>query len=247
MEERIFYSNFTSCKIHLEQLKVCHQLDYFFQRGMIYSPPDINNELSAGLQRHHDRERQREVRHLRRERGLGSPLEQGLFLQNGTIRGKPFSKMRTLGGEEDEEENDEEEYDEFPANEEEMVDEDVTDVLGNDEVHNALSAGMVISSGTFLPVPQICTLSTETQLPSALRAVQTASRPGQLGARPGQLGARGEKTQAVRFTLPCYLPPAYGQVTSAVQDLLRLGQTLVTTTAVKKKKFISQTVRWRIL
>ena len=248
VEERIFYSDFTSCKIYLEQQKVCHQLDYFFQRGMIYSPPDIKDELSAGLQRHHDRERQREVQHLRRERGLGSPLEQGLFLQNGTIRGKPFSKMRTLGGEEDEEENDEEENDEFPANEEEMVDEDVTDVLGNDEVHNALSAGMVISSGTFLPVPQICTLSTGTQLPSALRAVQTASRPGQLGARPGQLGARGEKTQAVHFTLPCYLPPAYGQVTSAVQDLLRLGQTLVTTTAVKKKgKFISQTVRWRIL
>ena len=86
--------------------------------------------------------------------------------------------MRTLGEEEDEEENEE-----FPANEEEMVDEDVTDDLGNDEVHDALSAGMVISSGTRVPVPQIRTLSTETQLPSALRAVQTAPRPGQLGER----------------------------------------------------------------
>ena len=203
----------------------------FFQREvrstMIYSPPDIKDELAAGLQRHHDRERQREVRNLRRGRGLESPLElyvgQKVFLQNETKRGKPFSipgtvvsireggrsgwvwcpgkarrllrnrrKMRTLGDAEDEEENEE-----FPANEEEMIDEDVTDDLGNDEVHDALSAGTVISSGTHVPVPQVRTLSTETQLPSALRAVQTAPRPG-------QLGARGEKTQAVRFTLPCF-------------------------------------------
>ena len=203
----------------------------FFQREvrcpMIYSLPCIKDELAAGLQRHHDRERQREVRNLRRGRGLESPLElyvgQKVFLQNETRRGKPFSvpgtvvsireggrsgwvwcpgkarrllrnrrKMRTLGDAEDEEENEE-----FSANEEEMIDEDVTDDLGNDEVHDALSAGTVISSGTHVPVPQVCTSSVESQLPSALRAVQTAPRPG-------QLGAGGEKTQAVRFTLPCF-------------------------------------------
>ena len=205
----------------------------FFQREvrstMIYSPPDVKDELAAGLQRHHDRERQREVRNLRRGRGLESPLElyvgQRVFLQNETKRGKPYSipgkivsireggrsgwvwcpgkarrllrnrrKMRTLGEEEEEEENDD-----VPIDEEEMVDEEGVDDLENDEVLEALSVGMVMSSGTRVPVPQICTLSTETQLPSALRAVQTAPRP-----RPSQLGAGGERTHTVRFTLPCF-------------------------------------------
>ena len=51
----------------------------FYQREvrstMIYSPPDEKDELAAGLQRHHDRERQRDVRNQRRGRGLESPLE----------------------------------------------------------------------------------------------------------------------------------------------------------------------------
>ena len=203
----------------------------FFQREvrcpMIYSPPDAKDELAAGLQRHHDRERQREVRNLRRGRGLESPLElyvgQKVFLQDEIRRGHPFSvpgtvvsireggrsgwvwcpgksrrllrnrrKMRTMMDAEDEEEDDE-----HSAHEEEMIDEDVTEDLGNDEVHDALSAGMVISSGTHVPVPQVSCTSAESQLPSALRAVQTAPRPG-------QLGVGGEKIQVVRFTLPCF-------------------------------------------
>ena len=205
----------------------------FFQREvrstMIYSPPDVKDELAAGLQRHHDRERQRDVRNQRRGRGLESPLElyvgQRVFLQNETKRGKPYSipgkivsireggrsgwvwcpgkarrllrnrrKMRTLGDDEEEEENDD-----VLIDEDEMVDEEGVDDLENDEVLEALSVGEVRSNGTRVPVPQICTLSTETQLPSALRAVQTAPRP-----RPSQLGAGGERTHTVRFTLPCF-------------------------------------------
>ena len=102
--------------------------------------------------------------------------------------------MRTLGEEEEEEEKDDDLIDEN-----EMVDEEEVENLENDEVLEALAVGMVSYSGTRVPVPQICTLSTETQLPSALRAVQTAPRP-----RPSQLGARGERTHTVRFTLPCF-------------------------------------------
>ena len=102
--------------------------------------------------------------------------------------------MRTLGDDEEEEENDD-----VLNDEDDMVDEEGVDDLENDEVLEALSVGEVRSNGTRVPVPQICTLSTETQLPSALRAVQTAPRP-----RPSQLGAGGERTHTVRFTLPCF-------------------------------------------
>ena len=131
--------------------------------------------------------------------------------------------MRTMMDAEDEEENEE-----FSANEEEMIDKDVTDDLGNDEVHDALSTGTVISSGTHVPVPQVCTSSAESQLPSALRAVQTAPRPGQLGT-----GVRRHKSYALLF--PAFTALTYGQVTSLVQDLSRLGQTLVTTAAVNRE------------
>ena len=172
---------------------------------MIYLPPDEKDELAAGLQRHHDRERQRDVRNRRRGRGLESPLElyvgQRVFLQNETVRGKPYSipgkivsireggrsgwvwcpgkarrllrnrrKMRTLGEEEDEEEKDDDLIDE-----DEMVDEEEVEDLENDEVLEALAVGMVISSGTRVPIPQICTLSTETQLPSALKSGAVSS------------------------------------------------------------------------
>ena len=165
----------------------------FFQREvrcpMLYSPPCNKDEMAAGLQRHHDRERQREVRNLRRGRGLESPLElyvgQKVFLQDEVRRGHPFSvpgtvvsirdsgcsgwvwcpgkarrflrnrrKMRTMMNAEDEEENDESSVDE-----EEMIDEEVMEDLGNDEVHDALSAGTVISSGTHVPVPQVSNIS----------------------------------------------------------------------------------------
>ena len=202
----------------------------FFQREvrspMLYSPPCNKDEMAAGLQRHHDRERQREVRNLRRGKGLESPLElyvgQKVFLQDEVRRGHPFSvpgtvvsirdsgrsgwvwcpgkarrflrnrrKMRTMMDEEDEEQGEESSVDE-----EEMIDEEVMEDLGNDEVHDALSAGNVISSGTRVPVPQVST-SADSQLPSALRTVQTAPRAG-------RLGAGGEKVRLVRFTLPCF-------------------------------------------
>ena len=44
---------------------------------------------------------------------------------------------------------------------------------------------------------------------------------------------RRHKPYALLF--PAFTAPTYGQVTSAVQDLLRLGQTLVTTAAVNKR------------
>ena len=205
----------------------------FYQREvrstMVYSPPDVRDELAAGLQRHHDRERQREVRNKRRGRGLESPLDlyvgMRVFLQDEQKRGKPFSipgkvvsireggrsawiwcpgrsrrflrnrrKMRTLGEEEEEEDNDD-----VLIDEDDMVDEEGVDEMENDEVLEALSVGMVILNGTRVPVPQICTLSTEAQLPSALQAVRTAPRP-----RPSQLTAGGERIRTVRFTLPCY-------------------------------------------
>ena len=61
----------------------------FFQRElrspMFYTPPCNKDEMAAGLQRHHDRERQRDVRNVRRGKGLESPLElyvgQKVFLQ----------------------------------------------------------------------------------------------------------------------------------------------------------------------
>ena len=202
----------------------------FFQREvrspMLYTPPCDKDEMAAGLQRHHDRERNRDVRNARRGKGLESPLElyvgQKVFLQDEVKRGHPFSipgtvvsirdsgrsgwvwcpgkarrflrnrrKMRTMMDDEDEDEGAEPSVDE-----EEMIDEEVLEDLGDEEVHDALSAGTVMSSGTRVPVPQVTT-SADSQLPSALRAVQTAPRAG-------QLGAGGEKVQAVRFTLPCF-------------------------------------------
>ena len=201
----------------------------FFQREvrspMFYTPPCNKDEMGAGLQRHYDRERQREVRNVRRGKGLESPLElyvgQRVFLQDEIRRGHPFSvpgtvvavrdsgrsgwvwcpgkarrllrnrrKMRLMQDDEDDEEGEE-----SSVEEEEMIDEEVVEDLGDDEVHDALSAGTVSSSGTRVPVPQA--ESADSQLPSALRAVQTAPRAG-------QLGAGGERVRLVCFTLPCF-------------------------------------------
>ena len=103
-------------------------------------------------------------------------------------------KLRTLGEEEEEEDNDD-----VLIAEDDMVDEEEVDDMENDEVLEALSVGIVILNGTRVPVPQICTLSTEAQLPSALQAVRTAPRP-----RPSQLTAGGEWIRTGRFTLPCF-------------------------------------------
>ena len=161
------------------------------------------------------------MRNVRRGKGLESPLElyvgQKVFLQDEICRGHPFSvpgtvvsvrdsgcsgwvwcpgkarrflrnrrKMRLMMDDEDDEEGEEPSVDE-----EEMIDEEVMEDLGDDEVHDALSAGTVMSSGNCVPVPQV-TESADSQLPSALRAVQTAPRAG------------GGKVQLVRFTLPCF-------------------------------------------
>ena len=76
----------------------------FFQREvrspMFYTPPCNKDEIGAGLQRHYDRERQREVRNVRRGKGLESPLElyvgQKVFLQDEIRRGHPFSVPGTV-------------------------------------------------------------------------------------------------------------------------------------------------------
>ena len=71
----------------------------FFQREvrvqMFYTPPCNKDEHGAGLQRHYDRERQREVRNAKRGKGLESPLKlyvgQHVFLQDELCRGHPYS------------------------------------------------------------------------------------------------------------------------------------------------------------
>ena len=70
----------------------------FFQREIrvpMFYTPCHKDEHGAGLQRHYDRERQREVRNAKRDKGLESPLElyvgQHVFLQDELRRGCPYS------------------------------------------------------------------------------------------------------------------------------------------------------------
>ena len=58
-----------------------------------------------------------------------------------------------------------------------MIDEEEED-LGDDEEHDSLSVGAELPTGTHVMVPQVT--SADSQLPSALRAVQTAPRAAQL-------------------------------------------------------------------
>ena len=192
---------------------------------MFYTPPCHKDEMGAGLQRHYDRERQREVRNARRGKGLESPLDlyvgQRVFLQDEVCRGHPYSvpgkvvsirdngrsgwvwcpgkarrllrnrrKMR-LRMDDDE---DDEEGEESSGEEEEMIDE-VEEDLGDDEKHDALSVGAELPTGTHVTVPQVT--SADSQLPSALRAVQTAPQAA-------QLTEGGERVRLVRFTLECF-------------------------------------------
>ena len=132
-------------------------------------PPCQKDEMGAGLQRHYDRERKREVGNARRGKGLWCPGKARRLLRNRR-------KMRLMQDDEDDEGEEE-----SSIEEEEMIDEEVEEDLGNDEVHDALSAGSVMSSGTRVPVPQVESAD-DSQLLSALRARQTAPRAGQLGA-----------------------------------------------------------------
>ena len=98
-------------------------------------------------------------------------------------------KMRLrMDDDEDDEEGEE------SSDEEEMIDE-VEEDLVDDELHDALSVGALLPTGTHAAVHQVT--SADAQLPSALRAVQTTPRPA-------QLTAGGERVPLVWFTLECF-------------------------------------------
>ena len=89
---------------------------------------------------------------------------------------------------------DDEDGEESSNDEEEMIDE-VEEDLVDDELHDALSVRAGLPTGTRAAIYQV--MSADAQLPSALRAVQTAPRPA-------QLTAGGERVRLVRFALECF-------------------------------------------
>ena len=195
----------------------------FFQREvrvpMFYTPPCHKDEYGAGMQRHYDRERQREVRNAKRGKGLASPLElyvsQHVFLQDELRKGHPYSipgkvvsirengwsgfvwcpgkACRLLRNRRKMrlrmDDDDDNEDSEESSTEEEVMIDEEEVDLGDDELHDVLSVRAGLPTGTHAAVHQVT--SAGAQLPSALCAVQTSPRPVQLlaGGERGTAGA----------------------------------------------------------